>query len=100
MLKITIDNEEVLSNKNFTIEEEMLNTPSVVLDNVYPKSWENDKDYVSRFYHPNDYSKCLIKDETFTPAEPGLNVEGTNFQITADTTKLSELTSIKGNRLC
>ena len=97
MLKITIDNEEVLSNKNFTIEEEMLNTPSVVLDNVYPKSWENDKDYVSRFYHPNDYSKCLIKDETYTPAEPGLNVEGTNFQITADTTKLSELTSIKGN---
>ena len=58
MLKITIDNEEVLSNKNFTIEEEMLNTPSVVLDNVYPKSWENDKDYTSRFYHPNDYSKC------------------------------------------
>jgi hypothetical protein len=97
MLKITIDNEEVLSNKNFTIEEEMLNTPSVVLDNVYPKSWENDKDYTSRFYHPNDYSKCLIKDEIYTPAEPGLNVEGTSFQITADTTKQYELTSMKGN---
>lgn len=62
MIKITIDNEEVLSNKNFTIEKEMLNTPSVVLDNVYPKSWEDDKDYTSRFYHPNDYSKCLIWD--------------------------------------
>lgn len=96
MLKITIDNEEVLSNKNFTIEEEMLNTPSVILDNVYPKSWENDKDYVSRFYHPNDYSKCLIEDEIYTPAEPGLNEEGTNFQITADTNKLNELTSMKG----
>ena len=97
MLKITINNEEVVSNKDFTIEEEMLNTSSVILNNVYPKSWENDKDYVSRFYHPNDYSKCLIKDEDYTPAEPGLNEEGTNFQITADTTKLNELTSMKGN---
>ena len=97
MLKITINNEEVVSNKDFTIEEEMLNTSSVILNNVYPKSWENDKDYVSRFYHPNDYSKCLIKDEDYTPAEPGLNEEGTNFQVTADTTKLSELTSMKGN---
>jgi len=97
MLKITINNEEVVSNKDFTIEEEMLNTSSVILNNVYPKSWENDKDYVSRFYHPNDYSKCLIKDEDYTPAEPGLNEEGTNFQVTADTTKLNELTSMKGN---
>lgn len=97
MLKITINNEEVVSNKDFTIEEEMLNTSSVILNNVYPKSWENDKDYVSRFYHPNDYSKCLIKDEDYTPAEPGLNEEGTSFQITADTTKLNELTSMKGN---
>lgn len=64
MLKITIDNEEVLSNKDFTITEEMLNTPSVVLDNVYPKSWEQDKDYTTRFYHPNDYSKCIIEDIT------------------------------------
>lgn len=97
MLKITINNEEVVSNKDFTIEEEMLNTSSVILNNVYPKSWENDKDYVSRFYHPNDYSKCLIKDEDYTPADPGLNEEGTNFRITADTTKLNELTSMKGN---
>lgn len=97
MLKITINNEEVVSNKDFTIEEEMLNTSSVILNNVYPKSWETDKDYITRFYHPNDYSKCLIKDEDYTPAEPGLNEEGTNFQITADTTKLNELTSMKGN---
>lgn len=60
MLKITIDNEEVVSNKDFTINEEMLNTSSVILNNVYPATWEQDKDYVSRFYYPKDYSKCKI----------------------------------------
>lgn len=59
-MKILIDNEEVLCDKNFTIEEEMLNTSSVILNNVYPKAWENDKDYVSRYYFPKDYSKCKI----------------------------------------
>lgn len=62
-MKILIDNEEVVSGKDFTITEEMLNTPSVILNNVYPKAWENDKDYISRFYYPNDYSKCLIYDD-------------------------------------
>lgn len=62
-MKILINNEEVLSDKNFTISQEMLNTPSTILNNVYPKSWETDKDYVSRFYYPNDYSKCLIYDD-------------------------------------
>lgn len=61
-MKILIDNEEVVSGKDFTITEEILNTPSVILKNVYPKTWENDKDYISRFYYPNDYSKCLIYD--------------------------------------
>ena len=61
-MKILIDNEEVVSGKDFTITEEMLNTPSVILNNVYPKAWENDKDYISRFYYPKDYSKCLIYD--------------------------------------
>lgn len=59
-MKILIDNEEVVSGKDFTITEEMLNTPSVILNNVYPKAWENDKDYVSRYYYPKDYSKCKI----------------------------------------
>lgn len=59
-MKILIDNEEVVSGKDFTITEEMLNTPSVILNNVYPKTWENDKDYISRFYYPKDYSKCKI----------------------------------------
>ena len=59
-MRILIDNEEVLCNKDFTITEEMLNTSSVILNNVFPASWENDKDYVSRFYYPPDYAKCLI----------------------------------------
>lgn len=63
MIKVYIDNTEVLCDKNIVIEEEMLNTSSVILNNVFPKSWENDKDYVSRFYYPPDYSKCLIYGE-------------------------------------
>ena len=62
-MKILIDNTEVVSDKDFTIEEEMLNTSSVVLNNVYPKSWETTKDYVSSFYYPPDYAKCLIYDD-------------------------------------
>lgn len=63
-MKILINNEEVLCDKDFTIQEEMLNTPSVILNNVYPKSWEATKDYTTNFYHPDDYSKCLIYDDT------------------------------------
>ena len=63
MIKMYINNEEVVSNKEFTISEEMLATPSIVLNNCYPASWENTKDYVSRFYFPKDYSKCKILDD-------------------------------------
>ena len=59
-LKMLINNEEVVCNKDFTITEEMLATSSTILNNCYPKSWENDKNYVSRFYYPKDYSKCKI----------------------------------------
>lgn len=62
-MRITINEEEVICSNNFTINLEMLNTPSVILNNVYPATWELDKDYVSRFYHPKDYSKCLIYDD-------------------------------------
>ena len=62
-MKVLINNEEVLCDKDFTIEQEMLNTPSVILNNVYPKSWEDTRDYVSNFYYPEDYSKCLIYDD-------------------------------------
>ena len=60
MIKILIDNEEVVCNKTIQIKEEMLSTSSTILKNCYPKSWETDKDYISRFYYPKDYSKCKI----------------------------------------
>lgn len=60
MLKTYINDEEVVSNKDFTISEELLVASSTVLNNCYPKIWENDKNYVSRFYYPKDYSKCRI----------------------------------------
>lgn len=60
MIKMFIDNEEVVCNKEFTIKEEMLSTSSTILNNCYPKSWEETHDYVSNFYYPKDYSKCLI----------------------------------------
>ena len=93
MLKILIDEEEVVSNKDFTINKEMLNTPSVILNNVYPKTWEQDKDYVSRFYHPKDFSKCKIIDETYIPPEEGTTVTSTTGEIyitDADNTKKDE----------
>ena len=62
-MTIKIDDVEVLCSNDFTINLEMLNTPSVILNNVYPKSWETDKDYTSRFYHPEDYSQCTIEDD-------------------------------------
>ena len=62
-MKIYINNEEVICNQKMTIKEQLKNTSSVILNNIYPKSWEQDKDYVSRFYMPKDYSHCVIKDE-------------------------------------
>ena len=93
-MKIRIANEEVLASNDFTINQEMLNTPSVILNNVYPKTWELDKDYTSRFYHPDDYSQCQIVEDH--EALPGENVEGTNFQINVDNTLQSNITHLKG----
>ena len=63
MIKVYIDNEEVVSNSNLQIKEEMLSTSSTILKNCYPKSWEDDKDYVSRYYFPKDYAKCKIYED-------------------------------------
>jgi hypothetical protein len=60
MIKIYIDNEEVVCNNLIEIKEDMLSTSSTILNNCYPKSWETNKDYVSNFYYPKDYSQCLI----------------------------------------
>lgn len=70
MLKILINNEEVVCDKQLEIKEEMLATSSCILNNCYPKSWENTKDYTSQYYYPKDYSKCLIyKEEPILPKE-------------------------------
>ena len=63
MIRVLINNEEVVFNKEVTINEETLATSSVILNGVYPKSWEEDRDYVSRFYLPKDYSRCEFYDD-------------------------------------
>ena len=87
MIKMTIAGEEVVSNKEFTITEEMLATSSTILNNCYPKTWEQDHDYISRFYYPKDYSKCLINQITEIPAEVGEYATGSNLNINADDSK-------------
>lgn len=62
MIRVYINDEEVTFNKNIQIKEEILATSSTILDNCYPISWEDDKDYVSRFYLPKDYSRCEFYD--------------------------------------
>jgi hypothetical protein len=76
MIKILINNEEVVCNSNIQINEEMLSTSSTILKNCYPKSWEDDKDYISRYYFPKDYSKCKI-----------INEENIDFEIVGSTTQ-------------
>ena len=78
MIKMFINNEEVVSQNEFTINEEMLSASSTILNNCYPKSWELDKDYVSRFYYPKDYSKFELINEG---NEVILSVSGTSPQF-------------------
>ena len=60
MIKVYINNEEVLCDKNIVIKKEMLNTSSTILNNVYPKSWETSHDYISNYYYPLDWGQCKI----------------------------------------
>jgi hypothetical protein len=98
MLKIYINNEEVVANNDFTINKHMLNTPSVILNNVCPKEWKENKDY-SSFYHPQDYSKCKIQDETYIPAEPGTytTINGTATIQNVSASKLQEVLQLDGD---
>ena len=40
MIKIYINDEEVVCNNVLEINEDMLSTSSTILNNCYPKSWE------------------------------------------------------------
>ena len=97
MIKVYINNEEVLCDKNIVIKKEMLNTSSTILNNVYPKSWETTHDYTTNYYYPLDYSNCKITDIRETPAEEGQTIEGTNFNIDVDLSKEYSFDSFKGN---
>lgn len=98
MLKMTIDDEEVVSKNNFTIKEEMLSPSSTILNNTYPKTWENDKDYTSRFYYPKDYAKLNIQKFSITPEEAGttIQVNGSATLTDVDTTKESRVLKLLG----
>lgn len=81
-IKMFIAGEEVVSQNEFTINEEMLSASSTILNNCYPKSWELTKDYTSNFYYPKDYSKFLLGEgeflhgiEEYAPLE----ITGTNL---------------------
>ncbi|MEE3344408.1 MAG: hypothetical protein VZS44_09980 [Bacilli bacterium] len=97
MMKILIDNEEVVSNSNLQIKEEMLSTSSTILKNCYPATWEEDKDYTSRYYFPKDYSKCKIIDETYYPEIIGTRVSGTSLNITYDSNLNWDFEQVQGN---
>lgn len=62
-MKMYINGIEILCDKDITITEQILSTSSVILNNVFPKEWDNDKDYVSRFYFPEDYGKFTMYDD-------------------------------------
>ena len=60
MIKVYINDEEVLCDKNIVIKKEMLNTSSTILNNVYPKNWETTHDYTTNYYYPLDWGQCKI----------------------------------------
>lgn len=96
MIKMYIAGEEVVCNKEFTIKEEMLSTSSTILNNCYPKSWEQDHDYTSRFYYPKDYSKCLI----YNSREPQtITQSGTTLTFNDLLSPTLQDLQIKGNTL-
>ena len=72
-MKVYINNEEVICNQNLVVNESLSKPSSVILNNVYPKTWENDRDYVSNFYMPKDYSPVRIVNENTATKEYNLN---------------------------
>ena len=60
MYSIFIDDEEVVVESNFEINEEFMNTSSIVFNKVYPKIWKGTNKLLTDYYFPKDYSKCNI----------------------------------------
>ncbi len=99
MIKMFINDEEVVSNKELVIKEEMLATPSAILNNCYPKTWEDIKDYVSKFYYPRDYSRCIIGQGSFehgTNRYAKLNISGVFPTFETNTEKPFDKIQIDG----
>lgn len=99
MIKMFINDEEVVSNKELVIKEEMLATPSAILNNCYPKTWEDIKDYTSKFYYPRDYSRCIIGQGSFkygTNRYAKLNISGIFPTFETNTEKPFDEIQIEG----
>lgn len=62
-MKIYIAGEEILCNSTIDITETLSSASSTILNNCYPKKWEETHNYVSNFYMPKDYSNCEIFDD-------------------------------------
>lgn len=60
MYSIFINDEEVVVESNFEINEEFMNTSSIVFNKVYPKNWKGTNKLLTDYYFPKDYSKCNI----------------------------------------
>lgn len=60
MFQIFIDNEEVVCENQFSIEEEFMNPSSIELYKVSPKSWKGTDKILTDYYFPEDYTKCKI----------------------------------------
>ncbi len=72
-MKVYINNEEVVCNRTLQVRNELSKPSSVILNNVYPKTWETDRDYVSRFYMPKDYSPVRVENENAQTKEYDLS---------------------------
>ena len=101
IIKMFIAGEEVVSNKEFTINEEMLSASSTILNNCYPKSWELTKDYVSNFYYPKDYSKFVLGKGNFLYGNNEFGVLSTsgtsNLSFTTNVEKEWNSLNVYGN---
>lgn len=60
MFRVFINDEEIVCESSFSIEEELSNPSSIILSKVYPKSWKGTNKLLTEYYFPQDYSKCKI----------------------------------------